>query len=65
MNSVARIESVCTFKRGVKYLMYSISLIKQSNLFLHFFLVLYFETAKEVFRHCARVIVIIMFPHRG
>ena len=35
MNTFARIESVCTFKDGLSFLIKSISLIRQSNLLEH------------------------------
>ena len=35
MNTFARIESVCPFRDGLSFLMKSISLITQSNLFEH------------------------------
>ena len=37
VNNLARIESVCTFKVGLRSWIISISWIKQSNLFRHFF----------------------------
>ena len=35
-NTLARIDSVCTFKLGVNCLMLTISLTRQSNLLMHF-----------------------------
>ena len=40
INTFARIELLCTFRVGFRSLMKSISLTKQSNLFLHFFRIL-------------------------
>ena len=37
VNNLARIESVCTFKVGLRSLITSISWINQPNLFRHFF----------------------------
>ena len=52
INTLARIESVCTFKLGVNCLMLSISLTRQ---FLQ-----NFETPKEVLRNSTRVVVVIV-----
>ena len=55
-NTLARIESACTFKLGVNCLMH---LVDKTIKFVHAFLE-NFETAKEVLRDSTHVVVVIV-----